>query len=49
MCPACMASAGLIVGSLLSRGVFATLLVKVQSEMAANMIATQAKSKEEIS
>jgi hypothetical protein len=40
-----MAGAGLIVGSVLSTGVFTTLLVKVRSEMAANKIATQAKSK----
>jgi hypothetical protein len=44
-----MASAGWIVSSQLSTGAFATLLVKVRSEMAANKIATQAKSKEEIS
>jgi len=41
-----LASAGLIVGSVISSGGFAALFVKIQAKQAAHKIPTQSKSKE---
>ena len=46
MCPACLASAALIAGSVISSSGFAALIVRIRSKMAVNRIQSQNLSKE---
>jgi hypothetical protein len=46
MCPACLASAGLIVGSVISTGGLTALIVKMRAKKAANRIELQMMSEE---
>jgi hypothetical protein len=46
MCPACMASIGLIAGSVMSTGAFAALVVKFRSRIAAHKFLTKVEVKE---
>ena len=46
MCPACLASVGLIAGSVMSTGAFAALVVKFRTKIATNKFLTKVEVKE---
>lgn len=49
MCPACMASAGLMLATVVSTGGLTAFIVRVRSQIAGKKVTTEVTSKEKIS